>query len=219
MRRVPTFLCHLAQRSNLTFIPQVLTGYIPYAKHNNAVAFSMMRAREIPQKPFEGMDDIVWEFLEMCWSRDVTKRPSSHQVYNSMLRFRSLPQVIPALGGRLRMEELPGKLRLEVQSIRISLNKPKQHQLCVKIKYGSRDYTTAPTMKAVGGSDEYIWFVFSLFPSPLPSQAPHRSNPESWFIDTNQQSHRQSVSFEVGLRTSRFKKYRVCATGNFSVSL
>ena len=118
------------------------------------------------------MDGTVWEFLEKCWSRDVTKRPSSHQVYDSIFRFRSLPQVIPALGGRLEMEELPGKLRLQVQSIRISLNKPKQHQLCVKIKYGSRDYTTAPTMKAVGGSDEYVWFAFSTFPSPLSLSSP-----------------------------------------------
>ena len=66
------------------------------------------------------------------------------------------------------MEKLPEKLRLQVQSIRISLNKPKRHQVRVKIKYGYMDYTTAPTtVKVADRSDEYIWFVFSLFPSSL----------------------------------------------------
>jgi len=179
MRWVPTFLYHLARRSNLILIPQVLTGNIPYAKHNDAVTLSVIQAGEIPQKPSEGMDGTVWEFLEKCWSRDVTKRPSSHQVYDSIFRFRSLPQVIPSLNGRLEMEELPGKLRLQVQSIRISLNKSKQHQLCVKIKYGNRDYTTAPTMKAAGGSDEYVWFAFSLFPSPSTLSSPTQEQSRS----------------------------------------
>jgi len=168
MRQVPTFLCHLTQRSNLTLVPQVLTGNIPYFKYNDPVTLSMIQAGEIPQKPTEGIDGTVWRFLEKCWSRDITKRPSSHQVYNTFLQFRSLPQVPSAPDGRLGMEELPGKLRLQVQSIKIALNKSKQQQLCVRFKYGNRYYTTAPTTKTVDGSDEHVWFAFSLFLSSFP---------------------------------------------------
>ena len=141
---------------------------MPYFKYNDTVTLSKIQAGEMPQKPSEGIDSTVWEFLERCWSRDVTKRPSSNQVYESFLQFRSLPQVASALNGWSEMEELPGKLKLQVQSIKISLNKSKQQQLCVKFKYGSRNYTTAPTTKAVNGSDEHIWFALSLSLSSFP---------------------------------------------------
>lgn len=135
---------------------------MPYSKHNDTVTLSKIQAGEIPQQPSEGIDATVWEFLEKCWSRDATKRPSSDQVCDSFFQFRTLPQIAPAPEGRPGMEELPGKLRLQVQSIKISLNKSKQQQLCVKFKYGNKNHTTAPTTKAVDGSDEHTWFVFSL---------------------------------------------------------
>ena len=135
---------------------------MPYSKYSDAVTLSKIQAGEIPQRPSEGIDDSVWEFLESCWSRDPTKRPPSDRVCDSILQFRSLPQATLATDGRLGMEELPGKLRLRVQSIKISLKKSRQLQLCVKFKYGNKSYTTAPTAKAEGTSDEHIWFVYGL---------------------------------------------------------
>jgi len=179
---------------------EVLTGNMPYSKHNDTVTLSKIQAGELPQRPSEGIDDGVWEFLESCWSRDHTKRPSSDKVYDSIAQFRSLPQAMLVADGRSGMEELPGKLRLQVQSIKISLNRSKQQQLCVKFRYGNKNYTTAPTAKAAGASDEHIW-----------------SNPENWFIETNKQYHGQMVFFEVILRTMIFKKDRVRATGSFSL--
>lgn len=191
---------------------------MPYSKYNDTVTLSKIQAGEIPQRPSEGIDGAVWEFLESCWSRDPGIRPSSEQVYDSIAQFRSLPQAVLVADGRSGMEELPGKLRLQVQSIKISLNKLKQQHLCVKFKYGNKNHTTAPTTKALGASEEHIWFAFRLLLFSFPFQTSHRSNPENWFIETNKQYHGQLVSFEVILRTSIFKKDRVCATGYFSVS-
>jgi len=142
---------------------------MPYFKHNDTVALSKIQAGEIPQQPSEGIDMTVWEFLERCWSRDPTKRPSSDQLHDSLSQFRSLPQVVPGPEGRLGREVLPGKLRLQVQSIKVPLNKSKQQQLCVRFKYGNKNHTTAPTTKAVEGSNEHTWFAFGQFLPSLPS--------------------------------------------------
>ena len=191
---------------------------MPYSKYNDTVTLSKIQAGELPQRPSEGIDDGVWEFLESCWSRDPAKRPSSDRVYDSIAQFRSLPQAVIVADGRLGMDELPGKLRLQVQSIKISLNRSRQQQLCVKFRYGNKNYTTAPTTKAAGASDEHIWSAFVPSSFSFPFQTSHRTNPENWFIETNKQYHGQLVSFEVILRTSIFKKDRVRATGSFSVS-
>lgn len=100
----------------------------------------------------------VWEYLEKCWSRDPQQRPPIADVYSTFSGFRSLPQVVHTPDGRSPMEELPGRLKLQVQSIKLSLDKPKQQQFSVRFKYGNKDHTTSPT-KAVT-SDEHIWFVF-----------------------------------------------------------
>ena len=91
------------------------------------------------------------------------KRPPTADVVDAFSGFRSLPQVMHTPEGRLSIEGLPGKLKLQVQGIKISLNKPKQQQLSIKFKYGDKEYTTSLTKAAAG--DEYIWFVFS---PPLP---------------------------------------------------
>ena len=70
---------------------------------------------------------------------------------------------MPGPEGRTGRDELPGKLRLHVQSIRIPLDKLRQKQLCVRFKYGDKNYTTAPTMKVADGSNEHTWSVFSWF--------------------------------------------------------
>ena len=197
MRQVPTFLCHLAQRLNLILIPQVLTGNMPYSKYNDTVTLSMIQAGEIPRKPSEGIDGSVWKFLERCWSRDITERPSSHQIYDSFLQFRSLPQVMPVLDGRSGVEGLPGKLRLQIQSIKISLNKSKQQQLCIRFKYGNRNHTTAPTTKVVDGSDEHVWFAPSPFLSSFPflSLAQEQSRKLAY-------RNQQTASWTIGLLRS-----------------
>lgn len=146
---------------------------MPYSKYNDTVTLSKIQAGELPQKPTDGIRDTVWGFLEKCWNRDPTKRPSIAEVYDAFLQFRSLPQVVPASAGRSGMEELPGKLRLQVQSIKISLGKSKQHQLCVKFKYGNKNHTTSPTTKATHGSDEHTWFA----PSPYISVAVIKPHP------------------------------------------
>ena len=190
---------------------------MPYSKYNDTVTLSKIQAGELPQRPSEGTDDGVWEFLESCWSRDPAKRPSSDQVYDSIAQFRTLPQAMFAADGRLGMEELPRKLRLRVQSIKISLKKSRQHQLYVKFKYGNKNYTTAPIAKVVGASDEHVWCVFGLFLFTFSFETSHRNDPKSWLIETDKQHHGQLVSLEVTLRTSIFKRDRVCATGSFSV--
>jgi len=179
---------------------EVLTGNMPYSKHNDTVTLAKIQAGEVPQRPSDGIDDSVWDFLERCWSRDLVSRPSTARVCDIFLQFRFLPQVTPINGGRSGKEELPGKLRLQIQSIKISLNKSKQYQLFVKLKYGNKNHTTSPTPKTADGSDEHTW-----------------NSQENWCIETNKQFYGQSVFFEVLLRTSIFKKDKVCARGNFSL--
>ena len=77
---------------------------MPHSKYNDTVTLSKILARELPQRPSEGVDDDVWEFLESYWSSDTAKRPSSERVYDSISQFRSLPQVMFAADGRLGME-------------------------------------------------------------------------------------------------------------------
>jgi len=101
---------------------------------------------EIPRRPPDWIADLVWEFLERCWSRDPAKRPSTAQVYESLSKLRPLP----------------GKLSLRVQGIKTSLKKSKQQRLSVRFTYGSKFHTTSATAKVVGG-DEYTWFGFHPF--------------------------------------------------------
>jgi len=135
---------------------------MPYSGSSDAATLRKIQAGETPQQPYDGIDDAVWDFLEKCWDSDPSKRPSTAQVSNAFSEFHSLPQVMPTSA----IEELPGKLKLQVQSIKISLDKSKQQQFSIKFKYGTRGHTTA-LAKPVGGPGEHAWFaVRSLLPSP-----------------------------------------------------
>jgi len=141
---------------------------MPYSKYKDTVALSKIQAGELPQQPSDGIGDTAWQFLEKCWNRNSTKRPSATEVYDAFLQFRCLPQVMSATEGRPGAEELPGKLRLQVQSIKIPLGKSRQQQLSIRFKYGNKNHTTSPTTKATGGSDEHTWFVLRPFIPSLP---------------------------------------------------
>lgn len=171
----------------------------------------------MPQRPPNKIADPTWEFLEGCWSRDRTKRPSITQVCDALLQSPSPPRFVHTPEGGAGAEELPGKLKLQVQSIQISLNKPKQRKFSVKFKYGNKDHTTSLSTKAAAG-DEHTWFVF--YPLYLPHhQTLNREVSETWLIETDEHNHGQPVTFEVfRTRTLVFMKNKVCATGKFSVS-
>jgi len=51
----------------------------------------IVQAGEFPQRPSDGIPDQIWMFLETCWSRDPSNRPSTVQVYNTLSRFQPNP--------------------------------------------------------------------------------------------------------------------------------
>lgn len=134
---------------------------MPYFKWNDTITLQKIQAGETPQQP-SADDEEIWEFLKKCWSRDPKKRPSTAQVSNTFSQLRSLPQAIAGCEGP-GVEELPGRLKLQVQSIKITLNKSKSQHFFVKFKYGNKDHTTSPTTKAGSGPDEYTWSAFRTF--------------------------------------------------------
>ena len=135
---------------------------MPYSGSNDTAALHKIQAGETPQQPSDEIYDAVWEFLEKCWNRNPSKRPPIAQISDAFSEFRSLPQVMPTPA----TEELPGKLKLHVQSVKIPLDKSKQHEFSVRFKYGNKGHTTA-LAKPMGGSDEHTWFgLRSLLPSP-----------------------------------------------------
>jgi len=140
---------------------------MPYSGCSEHIVLQKIKAGERPQRPSDGIADPVWEFLEKCWGGDPTKRPQTAKVRDAFSGFRTLPQATHPSDGRSLIEDLPGKLKLQVQGIRISLNKPKQQQFSVKFKYGDRDHTTAPTTAASG--DDYSWSAFHPLLPSLPS--------------------------------------------------
>jgi len=140
---------HPGSISNLTLL-QVLTGSIPYSGCDDAAALSNIRAGNIPERPSEGIPDPIWQLLEECWSMDPQKRPPAADFYTALSEFRSVR---------------PGKLKFEVQRIKISFIGAKKRRFSVKFKYGNKSHATSLTTKTVAG-DEYMWFVFR---PPLPS--------------------------------------------------
>ena len=86
------------------------------------------------------------------------ERPSVTQVYNTLSKFRSIHPAI---------EELPERLRLQVQSVKCSFTRVKNPQFFVKFEYGDKDHTTSLTTRAAAG-DGYTWFASST-PFPLVS--------------------------------------------------
>jgi len=138
-----------------------LTGNAPYSKYDSTAILEKIRLGELPQKP-PGIDDTVWDFLRKCWSRDPTKRPSTAQVCEAFSELRSLPKFT---SDGQSTTDLPGKVKLKVQSIKVSFEKSKQHQFSVKLKYGNKDHTTSPT-KPLDSSGEHTWFALCLFLLP-----------------------------------------------------
>ena len=127
-----------------------------------------------------------------CWSRAPTKRPPTAEVPDAFYGFLSLPQATRPPDGRPPTEDLPGRLKLKVQGIRISLNKPKHQEFSVKFKYGNGGHTTSWTKPVAG--DEYPWFV--LRPSlPLLSSLSFKQGQSGVLVDRSQ----QAVSWTVGL--------------------
>lgn len=142
-----------------------MAGNVPYFKFNDTTTLLKIQAGEMPQRP-SGVSDPVWEFLKKCWNRDLAERPSTDQVYDAFSQPLSIPQFMHIPEGESAIEELPRKLKLEVQSVKVSLDKPRQQQFSVKLKYGNKDHTTSPTKKAPA-VDEHTWFVPCPFlPSP-----------------------------------------------------
>jgi len=140
--------------SNLILISQVLTGNIPYSGCDDAAAISNIQARKSPKRPSEGIYDPVWLFLRECWSMEGRKRPTAAKVYDSFSKFRAT-------------EELPEKLKLEVQSIDIPfIGAEPGPWYQVVVGYGGkghavgvisrrREDTTRGTAR-----NENIWFAF-----------------------------------------------------------
>ena len=138
----------------------------------------------MPQRSFE-IADTVWKFLEECWSRDHSKRPSAVQVYGTFSQFSSLPRVSSTSEGRSAAEELPGKLKLQVQSIKISLNKTEQQHFSIKFEYWKEYHMTLPTTEVAAG-DEHTWSEFRPFIPSLPLLSLEQEPPER-MVDRNQQ--------------------------------
>lgn len=161
-----------------------MTGHTPYSGCSDAVTLLKIQAGEIPQRPSDGIPGMVWEFLEKCWSGNPAKRPSTTQVYETFSKLRSPLQALHIPEGRLAMEELPGRLKLQAQGIKISLNKPKKRRFSVRFKYGNKDHTTSPTRSVVAGG-EHTWFVFRSSPLLLPPLTLGQERPRN-LVDRNQ---------------------------------
>jgi len=132
---------------------------IPYPECDDAVAMSNIRAGITPVRPPGGISDVVWQLLEECWRTNPWERPSTAKMYKTFSKFRSVHKAVG---------ELPRRLKLWVQSVKLSLKEPKKQRVYVKFKYGSNVHITPLTSKVVVG-DAYTWFAFHSFPSSLSS--------------------------------------------------
>ena len=130
---------------------------MPFSGCDDNVALSNIRDGKTPERPSGVIPDPVWQLLQKCWSMKRTKRPSATQVYDALSNFRSVPPV---------GEDLPGKLELEVLSIKIPFTEAKKRRFFVKFTYLEQEYTTALTTSAEGGG-EYRWFALPSSPSSL----------------------------------------------------
>ena len=139
---------------------------MPYSGWKSIAVLQKVRVGELPQRP-SGIDDTVWEFLLRCWSRDPAKRPSISQVCDAFSRFCLLPKFTPAPEGQ-SATELPGRVKLMFESIKVSFDKSKQQSFFVKLKYGNKEYTTSPT-KLLDTSGGHTWFGPCPFLFTLPS--------------------------------------------------
>ena len=120
----------------------------------------------VPLHPSDKIDDAVRQFLEKCWGRDPSKRPSTALVCETFSQFCSLPQMTSTSEGQ-SATGLPGKIELLVHSMIVHKESWKRQQFSVKFKYGNRDYTTSLTSE--DNWDDHIWFAFRPSPPSLPS--------------------------------------------------
>ena len=109
---------------------------------DDAAALRDIRAGKNPKRPSEGIPDLVWQILQKCWTMDPRKRPSATQVYNALSEYRSHRPVI---------EDLPKKLKLYVQSAKISFNRRGARRVSSRLgslevwihfKYGNQTYSS-----------------------------------------------------------------------------
>jgi len=71
---------------------------MPYSGCNDMVAMSKALAGGFPQRHSDMIPGTIWAFLEKCWSRNPSKRPSTSQVYSALLQLQPLPpptEVLP----------------------------------------------------------------------------------------------------------------------------
>ena len=143
---------HNSQMFNSASISQVLTGNRPFDKDDDSAVFSMLQTLgERPQRPSDGSADPIWKVLEKCWHENPFRRPEAAWVYDAFSILHSLPP-----------GKFPWRLKLYVQSIKISLNRPKQGRVYVKFRYRLNNHTTSLTAGVLAG-DLYTWFTFHHF--------------------------------------------------------
>ena len=130
-----------------------MTGIIPYSCYDYVVPLSDMETKEGPKRPSDGTTDPIWQLLLECWIKYHGERPSTTQVYNTLSKFRTV-------------EELPEKMELRVQSIKISFTGTRRDWFYVKFVYGSEVHITLPTTRVAAGN-ECVWFVLRPSLPPL----------------------------------------------------
>ena len=134
---------------------------MPYFRWNDTAALEKIRIGETPQKP-SGIDNDVWDLLQKCWNSDPTERPSITEVRDAFSHFCSLPK-FTFDPDDLLATELPGKVNLQILSIRVGFEKSRQQQFCVKLKYGNKEHMT-PAAKFTDALGEHGWSPSHSFP-------------------------------------------------------
>ena len=193
---------------HLTFISEVLAGNAPYSECKDiSEALGMIENGRLPLRPSNGISGPTWSFLERCWSRDPTERPSIDKACKTL----SQPELRDLNLGKM----LTGRFELQVQSIEFSLSGSEQQQFSVKLSYGGNDNSTSLT-PSMGASGEHEWSAFHPFPPSSLLKLQCRVKPEGWCIEPNVDVHGFLVSLEV-LRTPISDQGNLCARGDFSV--
>jgi len=151
-----------------------LTGSVPYFGWDGVAVLSKIQAGKTPPRPSEGIPDPVWQLLEKCWSRNSQERPSATKIYNTFSKISSV---------RNAVEELPGKLKLQIQSIKLSLARLKGRQFSVRFQYGDKVHTTSLTTGITAGG-EYTWYAPGS-PPPLLLPLSLGQDPSGNLVDRN----------------------------------
>ena len=143
--------------SNLTSIPQVLTGVKPYQNSIDTSMSSRIHAEVIPERFTGTIDDTVWNLLEGCWSKVPAKRPTTVKLYNALSDVVDTPRE-PVI------ETLPPELRLFFLAVvpLPTANPPKRGQFYLKLRYGEENHTTPPT-DDVKDSDDQVKYAYAHF--------------------------------------------------------